>query len=652
MFLPPSVLWSIRNSSMRTALALAALCSAAALLSTEELIAVAQSPGGRPLRAPADVDCAWRPLALEYAAHVQPWLTAAQLSAIHDSLFANTQCNASAADALLAAHAPAPLRPRRPAAAAAAAAPSLYVDPVAGSDANPGSQALPLRTLGAALNASRALHAPGAPLGIVLRAGTHYLAATLRLTPQDSGLAFGAFPREAPTVSGALPVQGLAWTLAANASGGWAPVANNSNAVYGACPRAGVPDKGVMPSWQACQASCQADASCTAWTYHTPACTGCAGFIGHCCWRTDGEYAPVRQEGVVSQGRGAGRVVWKAPLALPQGLRSVGALQVNGHRATLARYPNADAEIDLFPVGYISEATWLAAPPAPVWDETLTVDLAPLGLADAGRGIYVNYTVGIGGNAARYDPPRSFWASRDFGPRAAQPTAVDDRWQEMHTRSPRALDTGAALAGRLPYADTSQLTVRSWRLAHWYSWMFSVNSTNGSVLTFGEPGPEGGGHQGGEGCDEGQEWWVEGVAEELDAPNEFFHDAAAGVLYFFPNATDADPVTGAPPSALQVPLLHTFFSLYGSQEDPVRNVSFSGITFTGGRPTFMEPRGVRRGRPGPLPRCIVPPSPLTSSRSFPFLPPPLYPPCRSRAAATGPWSAWARCCLRALRTSA
>lgn len=610
----------------RAALALAALCGAAALLSTEELIAVAQSPGGRPLRAPVDVDCAWRPLALEYAAHVQPWLTAAQLSAIHDSLFAGTQCNASAADALLAAHAPAP--PLHPPPRAAAPPPTLYVDPAAGSDANPGTQALPLRSLAAALNASRALHAPGAPAVIALRAGTHFLGATLRLSPLDSGLAFEAFPGEAPVVSGALSVQGLAWTLATNTTGAWAPVQNNSNAVYGACPAPAVPDEGVMPSWQACQASCQANASCTAWTYHTPACgAGCAGFIGHCCWRTDGEYAPTPQGGVVSQGRAPGRVVWRAPLALPAGLRSVGALQLNGHRATLARYPNADAEVDLFPKGYIAAAQWLAPLPAPVCDETLTVDLAPLGLADAGRGIYVNYTVGLGGNAARYDPPRALWASRDFGPQAGQPTATCDRWAEMHTRSPRALDTGAALAGRLPYADTSQLIVRSWRLAHWYSWMFRVNGTNGSVLSFGEPGPEGGGHQGGEGCDEGQEWWVEGVAEELDAPNEFFHDAAAGVLYLFPNSTDADPATGAPPSALQVPLLHTFFSLYGSQEDPVRNVSFSGITFTGGRPTFME---VRRGG-----SRIVAAAPGTPS----LLPPPTYtrtpPPAAPRAAQRG-----------------
>jgi len=303
------------------------------------------------------------------------------------------------------------------------------------------------------------------------------------------------------------------------------------------------------------------------------------------------------QTGVISQGKVQGKNIWKAPLALPAGLQSVAALQLNGHRATLARYPNANAETDLFPKGYIMNSDWVPSGPSqlPIWNETYTVDLAPLGLSDQGRGVYINYTIGYGGNAARYDPPRAYWASRDFGPRHEQPTSTCDRWDEMHLRSPSGLNTGNSLAGHLPYSSTNQLIVRTWREAHWYSWMFAVESINGSVLTFGEPGPQGGGHQGGEGCESGQEYWVEGVLEELDYPNEFWHDPEAGVLYLYPNASDANPGDGSPPSSLTIPFLHTFFSLYGSQEYPVRNVSFQGITFTGGRPTFMEPRGQPSG---------------------------------------------------------
>ena len=562
-----------------------------ATLSPAEFAAVIASPGGKPLKSvPQEFDCAWRPFALTYALQIQPWLTQAQLVAIHDSLFSNTPCNSSAADALVAAH-----RPPPPAAAPPAAANALYVSYDTGSDANPGTQAAPFKTIAAAVAAGRAARAAQpSPLSIILRAGTHYLAAPIHLTPADSFTTFAAFPGEVPTVSGALPISGLSWTLFSNSTGGWQPVNNNTNSVFGECPSPSVPDMGAMPSWQACQAACQANATCNAWTYHTPSCTGCGPFIGHCCFRTDTSYPRTAQVGVVSQHRIDSVYIWRAALPLPPGLPSLSALQLNGHRATLARYPNANAEIDLFPKGYVQSNQWLPSVPGAVSNESLTIDLAPLGLADEGRGVYVNYTIGYGGNADRYDPPRAYWASRDFGPRSPeQPTATCNRWDEMHLRSPSGLDTGTALT-RLPYATTSQLIVRTWREAHWYSWMFSVANISGTVLNFGPPGPIGGGHQGGEGCENGQEWWVEGVLEELDAQNEFWHDMENGVLYFAPNASDAAPGM-PPPQLLEAPFLHTFFNIFGSQEAPVRNVTFNGLTFTGGRPTFMEPRGQPSG---------------------------------------------------------
>lgn len=444
---------------MLSALLLISLGVTAALSNADFLAAIA-SPGGKPLKAPADFDCAWRPFALQYAASIQPSITTAQLAVMHASLFAGTACNTSAADQQLRAHAPAP---RAPARGAPAGAPSLFVDYANGDDANPGTEAAPLKTVAAAVAAGRASRAaaPG-PLAIILRGGTHFLPSTIDLTPADSFTSFQAFPGEAPVVSGALPVRGLQWSLVSNSTGGWQPVQNDTNAVYGSCPSPTVRDAGALPSWEACQALCQADSGCFSWTYHTPACRDCAGFVGHCCTRLDQAFPMHAQVGVVSQHRVASVSVWKAALPLPKGLRSVQALQLNGHRATLARFPNANAEVDLFPTGYITKGNWIPSVPGAVSNETFTVDLAPLGLADEGRGVYVNFTVGIGGNADRYDPPRSYWASRDFGPRSPeQPTATCNRWDEMHLRSPSGLDTGTDLP-HLPYASSSQLMVRSW----------------------------------------------------------------------------------------------------------------------------------------------------------------------------------------------
>ena len=120
--------------------------------------------------------------------------------------------------------------------------------------------------------------------------------------------------------------------------------------------------------------------------------------------------------------------------------------------------------------------------------------------------------------------------------------------------------------------------------------MFGVGAQEGSQLVFNR-----GGHQGGEGCDDAAEYWVQGVLEELDAVNEYFYDPAAGKLYFMPNVTDQN-ADGSPRVALaEVPALANFFSLFGSEEAPVRNVSFSGITFTGGRPTMFDPHGQPSG---------------------------------------------------------
>ena len=103
--------------------------------------------------------------------------------------------------------------------------------------------------------------------------------------------------------------------------------------------------------------------------------------------------------------------------------------------------------------------------------------------------------------------------------------------------------------------------------------MFGVGAQEGSQLVFNR-----GGHQGGEGCDDAAEYWVQGVLEELDAVNEFFYDPAAGKLYFMPNVTDQN-ADGSPRVALaEVPALANFFSLFGSEEAPVANVTFSGIS--------------------------------------------------------------------------
>jgi len=105
-----------------------------------------------------------------------------------------------------------------------------------------------------------------------------------------------------------------------------------------------------------------------------------------------------------------------------------------------------------------------------------------------------------------------------------------------------------------------------------------------------------GGFQGGEGSDNAAEWWIEGVLEELDAPNEYFFDEASRLLFWnYNGSTEAD--FAPPPTDLElvVPSLSVFIHAQGSAEAPVRGLTVENLKFTAGRPTFMDPHGVPSG---------------------------------------------------------
>ncbi len=86
----------------------------------------------------------------------------------------------------------------------------FYVSPT-GSDANPGTEALPFATVSQAQRAVRQARAGQAdPVRVALRAGTHYLRETLVFGPEDSGTTYGSYPGEIATLSGGTPLA-CAW---------------------------------------------------------------------------------------------------------------------------------------------------------------------------------------------------------------------------------------------------------------------------------------------------------------------------------------------------------------------------------------------------------------------------------------------------------
>ena len=259
-------------------------------------------------------DCAWRPLAYEWAPALQPWLNDTQKRQIYDALELGTKCKHAPVPAAGARHAPAPAPALKP------SANTFYASASHGSDKSDGSLAHPFATLGHALLAAR--KATGAST-IQLLKGTYYLGETLELDERDSGLTIAAYQGEHVVVSGGTHLTGLQWR----------------------------PLKTV-------------------------------------------------------ESDGAANGVFVADLSSFSLPRGVPALLHRGQRATLARYPNANPELDLFPAGYISDATaWM--PPeyhGAVCDPQRQCGVSQnhtKAVDDSWHGMFQNFTVGVGGACER-----------------------------------------------------------------------------------------------------------------------------------------------------------------------------------------------------------------------------------------------------------
>ena len=76
---------------------------------------------------------------------------------------------------------------------------------------------------------------------------------------------------------------------------------------------------------------------------------------------------------------------------------------------------------------------------------------------------------------------------------------------------------------------------------------------------------------------------VENIFEELDAPGEWYFDKTSKTLYYYPlPGEDPDRMT------FEAARLKNLVSLKGSKDNPVRNVTLSGLAFRHAARTFME----------------------------------------------------------------
>jgi hypothetical protein len=85
--------------------------------------------------------------------------------------------------------------------------------------------------------------------------------------------------------------------------------------------------------------------------------------------------------------------------------------------------------------------------------------------------------------------------------------------------APLGLVADSSVLPNSPYSNPRGALVHSWRQDRWFSWIFGVgNSTASDTANPSRYLFDQGGHQGSRGGKRGQEFFIENVFEELDAP--------------------------------------------------------------------------------------------------------------------------------------
>ena len=445
----------------------------------------------------------------------------------------------------------------------------LYVDPNVGNDKNSGTEAEPLKTIYTAVLLMRLNRhlVGGNPKGIIyLKPGRYHPNKPINLTPDDSNLAIVGSGVDKTIISGAREYT-FDWKLYKYQAASMVEnVSVVDDTIYDVIPGSS-PNRArlIMNKFNAsdCKKACDDDPTCFAYTWFDKY---AERNMSQCYFRTDGIWAPTTSIGATS---GKKLKIMMTDLR-GQNPTTFTTLFLNGRRAVRARYPDGNPEtmgLHTYPTGYMDSAEkWLPPVPMPASEEV------HIGSPKIPRVYYASYDIGIGGPVEMFDPPKSYWGVKEPIGGAG------------------GIDTYQVPSG-LVYSPDEEFASRSWKNAstgvvhafhhlHWGNWQFKIDTRDEQqkVLTWTF-----GGFQEARGCKYGQEWFIDNIFEELDAPGEWFYDETEQKLYLYPNGTnDSLPTSGFGTE------LQRLLNIRGTIDNPVYNVTVVNITFTQTEPTFFE----------------------------------------------------------------
>jgi hypothetical protein len=535
----------------------------------------------------ASFDCAMRGLAVEFAASANPGLSAEALAGIAAALDGAPEkpagCNVTVPTALAAARelpalAGPPLR--------SVAGATVYVDYAAGSDSAAGTQAAPFKTVARGLAATRAA---GAGSAIILRAGTHFLAAPLVLDARDTGLTVQSFPGEAAWLSRGTPLAGITWTPynQTGGSGTW-DTFPGQNAVYGAVEGPTFHYFGNTDDAPTCQAACAADYArsgrCTIYTWHDK---NQGSYALNCWFRYDGNLQLDAESGHLSGFLDAPQNVWVADLSALSLAAVVGLRDAAGKRLVRARYPNADPELGF---GSSLSATSWTRTSVPVQPG---VQFRPPTPERNSSYSFIHYQGGYGGICAvpgfgfTESPGSMYWCGNQTEGGGA-----------FTWRTPVGMSVSASTLPHLPYANAAGAVVQAWHPERWASRMYLLD---GSSITWDAATKTAdiafvaGGFQDARGSDDAGNFYIENVFEELDAPSEWFYNETTHQLFLYYNATAGTPPPGDGSLVAVAGGASALITVAATQAAPLRGLALRGLGFRDTAYVYFEPHSIPSG---------------------------------------------------------
>jgi hypothetical protein len=174
----------------------------------------------------------------------------------------------------------------------------------------------------------------------------------------------------------------------------------------------------------------------------------------------------------------------------------------------------------------------------------------------------------------------SFWATQP-GPPGGGTAQMPGGLTVGNATRPRVAAWNAAAGG------VAAAVVHAFHESYWGDWAWELQSADAAS---GRVAFSRGGFQEARGAGKGDALYYENLRAELDAPGEWFVDAAAATLFFVANSTAAPPAVGWVAGQLR-----SLVSVLGSAAAPAADVTLAGLTLAFSEPTFLEPFTVPSG---------------------------------------------------------